>query len=239
MKKKELNFYDLLKNISDRFLALILLFLLCPLLIIIGIIIYFNYGRPIFFYHIRPGYLKKPFRILKFRSMYNKYNSKGDLLPEETRLTKFGKFLRNYSLDEIPSLVNILRGEMSFIGPRPLAMEYLPFYSNEQAKRHSVKPGLTGLAQVNGRNETTWEERFNFDCKYVLKKSFLLDLQIILMTIWKLIIKRESNNQILPPFANAKITNKYFHFKYKKVLKIVNRFKVLFIFISYFRTCKK
>ena len=210
MKIKKINFYDGFKNLSDKLLALLLLLLLCPLLIIIGIIIYLNYGRPIFFYHIRPGYLKKPFRILKFRSMYEKHNKNGDYLPEEKRITPFGKFLRNSSLDEIPSLINILRGEMSFIGPRPLAMEYIPFYSQEQAKRHNVRPGLTGLAQVNGRNDTTWEERFNFDCRYVSTKSFFLDLQILFMTIWKVIIKRESNHQIMPPFANAKITNKYF-----------------------------
>lgn len=211
MKIKKLNFYDGFKNLSDRLLAILLLFVLSPLLITIGIIIYLNYGRPIFFYHVRPGYLKKPFRIFKFRSMLNKYNNGNKLLSEEERVTSFGKFLRNSSLDEIPSLINIFRGEMSFVGPRPLVMEYLPHYSREQAKRHNVKPGLTGLAQVNGRNDTTWEERLNFDCKYVAKKSFLMDLKIILKTIWKVIIKRESNNRIMPPFANAKITDKYFN----------------------------
>ena len=150
MKIKKLNFYDGFKNLSDRLLAILLLFVLSPLLITIGIIIYLNYGRPIFFYHVRPGYLKKPFRIFKFRSMLNKYNNGNKFLSEEERITSFGKFLRNSSLDEIPSLINIFRGEMSFVGPRPLAMEYLPHYSREQAKRHNVKPGLTGLAQVNG-----------------------------------------------------------------------------------------
>jgi len=161
---------------------------------LIAVIIRLTMEKPVFFRQIRPGFHGKPFTIYKFRTMLNAYDKSGNLLPDKERLTRFGKFLRSTSLDELPELFNILKGEMSIVGPRPLLMQYLERYSPEQARRNEVRPGLTGWAQINGRNAITWEEKFRLDVWYVNNQSFRLDMKIIFMTILK-VLKREGISQ--------------------------------------------
>ena len=151
-------------------------------------------GFPIIFIQQRPGINGIPFNFFKFRTMTNETDEKGKLLPDRDRLTPIGRFLRNTSLDEVPSLFNVLKGDMSFVGPRPLLMEYLPLYSNEQMRRHDVKPGITGWAQINGRNSISWEEKFKLDVWYVDNQSLFLDIKIIFITIAK-VLKQEGINQ--------------------------------------------
>lgn len=186
-KVKKFNF--LIKRFVD--LALIVIFL--PIIICLFTILYaivaLVHRNPVIFSQIRPGLRGKPFKILKFRTMNSNKDSNGVLLPDSQRLTRFGSFLRSTSLDELPSVYNVLRGEMSLVGPRPLLMDYLPLYNHFQARRHEVKPGLTGWAQVNGRNALTWEEKFDYDVWYVDNHSFFLDIQIIFRTVSK-ILKR-------------------------------------------------
>ncbi len=182
------------KRIFDLFFAALGLTILSPLIILTGIMVYVFLGTPILFRQSRPGYQGRPFFIYKFRTMTTAPDSTGNLLPDSERLTRFGRFLRNLSLDELPELFNILRGEMSFVGPRPLLMEYLPLYSAEQAHRHDVVPGLTGWAQVNGRNALTWDDKFKLDLWYVDHWSFWLDIKILFMTLWK-VFKREGISQ--------------------------------------------
>ena len=182
------------KRIFDITFALIALIILSPILILTAILIRILIGTPILFKQLRPGYRGRPFFIYKFRSMTNRLTRDGSLLPDTERLTRFGSFLRSLSLDELPELFNILRGEMSFVGPRPLLMEYLPLYSPEQMRRHDVVPGLTGWAQVNGRNAIDWPTRFSMDVWYVDHWSFWLDTKIIFMSVWK-VISREGVNQ--------------------------------------------
>jgi lipopolysaccharide/colanic/teichoic acid biosynthesis glycosyltransferase len=182
------------KRIFDLFFAIFLLVILSPLIILTGIMVYLFLGSPILFLQKRAGYQGQPFLIYKFRTMKNASDSTGNLLPDSERLTPFGRFLRTFSLDEMPELFNILRGEMSFVGPRPLLADYLPLYSQEQARRHEVIPGLTGWAQINGRNATDWPTRLRMDVWYVDNWSFWLDIKISLLTIWK-VIKREGINQ--------------------------------------------
>jgi sugar transferase EpsL len=179
-----------MKRIFDIILTIPAYFLLSPLMILIAVIIRLTMGKPIFFRQIRPGFHGKPFTIYKFRTMLNAYDKKGSLLPDKERMTRFGRFLRSTSLDELPELFNILKGEMSIVGPRPLLMQYLERYSPEQARRHEVRPGLTGWAQINGRNAITWEEKFRLDVWYVDNYSICLDIKIILMTVIK-VFKRE------------------------------------------------
>ena len=179
-----------MKNIIDFIISLLGIILLSPFLVILGLIILFAFGSPVFFIQIRPGFLGKPFNFFKFRTMTNTKNSDGDLLPDKNRLTPLGSFLRKTSLDELPSLWNVLKGDMSLVGPRPLLMEYLPLYSKEQMRRHEVKPGITGWAQINGRNAISWVEKFELDVWYVENQSFWLDIRILLLTIWK-VMKRE------------------------------------------------
>ena len=187
------NFYPLIKEISDRVFAFSLLCFLLPILIILSLIVLIKLGRPIFFKQLRPGYLGKPFYLIKFRSMRNLKDSEGKSLSDEKRLTSFGRILRTTSLDELPSLINILCGDMSFIGPRPLLMEYLKLYTDEQNLRHLVKPGFSGLAQINGRNNLPWEARFKLDTWYANHVSLWLDLRILFITFWK-VIAREGIN---------------------------------------------
>ena len=182
------------KRPMDFILSLIAIIVLSPLLIIVAILVKTRLGSPILFKQERPGLNEKIFKMYKFRSMTNECSADGVLLPDSARLTKFGKFLRNTSLDELPELFNILNGDMSIIGPRPLLVKYLPLYSKEQAKRHMVRPGLSGLAQVNGRNLISWEERFRLDVKYVENLSFIGDVKIIFLTIFKAFIKAEGIN---------------------------------------------
>lgn len=182
------------KRIFDLTFALIALIILFPILLLTAILVRIFIGTPILFKQQRPGYMGLPFYIYKFRSMTNRSTRDGSLLPDAERLTRFGSFLRSLSLDELPELFNIIRGEMSFVGPRPLLMEYLPLYSPEQMRRHDVVPGLTGWAQVNGRNAIDWPTRFRMDIWYVDHWSFWLDIKIIFMTVWK-VISREGINQ--------------------------------------------
>jgi len=164
-------------------------------------------GSPVLFIQVRPGLNSKPFRLLKFRTMTNQRDANGELLPDAQRLTPFGRWLRSSSIDELPGLVNILRGEMSFIGPRPLLMQYLPLYSPEQARRHAVKPGFSGWAQINGRNAISWEEKFRLDVWYVDHQSFWLDLRIFVITIWKVLRRKgisAAGEATMTPFVGCK-----------------------------------
>lgn len=178
------------KRFADLFLATLSLIILSPLLAIISLAILLTMGSPIFFRQSRAGYKGRAFTLIKFRTMLIACDAKGQLLPDGDRITKLGKFLRQYSLDELPQLWNIWRGDMSFVGPRPLLLDYLPRYSAEQARRHSVKPGITGWAQVNGRNALSWEERFQLDVWYVDHCSPGLDARIIWKTIRR-VLQRE------------------------------------------------
>jgi len=163
--------------------------LFLPLLIIVSVLVLVVLGRPVFFSQVRPGQNTKPFKMVKFRTMLDARNSSGAMLSDSERLTKFGRFLRSTSLDELPELWNVLKGDMSLVGPRPLLMEYLPLYSSEQARRHEVRPGITGWAQVNGRNALSWEEKFKLDIWYVDNRSFWLDMEILFMTVKKVVVR--------------------------------------------------
>lgn len=182
------------KRIFDILAASIGLILLSPFILIIAILIRVFLGTPILFRQTRPGYKGKPFTVYKFRTMTESRDPDGNLLPDSARLTRFGKFLRSLSLDELPELFNILRGDMSLVGPRPLLMEYLPRYSPEQMRRHDAHPGLTGWAQVNGRNAIDWPTRFALDVWYVDHWSFWLDIKILFLSLWK-VVTREGINQ--------------------------------------------
>ena len=179
-----------LKRLFDFLLSLIAFIILIPIMLLISIIVCVKLGRPIIFQQKRTGKSERLFPLYKFRTMTDEKDKDGNLLPDDERITKFGKFLRSTSLDELPELINIIKGDMSIVGPRPLLIEYLPLYNKEQKKRHNVRPGLTGLAQVNGRNNLDWEERFKEDVYYVENLSLIMDIKIILKTIIK-VIKRE------------------------------------------------
>lgn len=176
-----------IKRLLDIILSLIAIIITLPIFLITGILVLIFLGKPVIFRQKRPGKKEKIFTMYKFRTMSNKKDKDGNLLPDELRLTKLGKFLRKTSLDEIPEFINILKGDMSFVGPRPLVPQYLPYYTSVERKRHSIKPGLTGLAQINGRNNLNWDERFKLDIEYVEKISFLADMKIVLMTIEKVL----------------------------------------------------
>jgi sugar transferase EpsL len=178
------------KRILDLIIVLPAVILLLPFLPILGMMVFISVGKPLFFTQTRPGLHGRPFRIYKFRTMNDVRGTKGELLPDGERLTSIGRFLRAFSLDELPELLNVLKGEMSIVGPRPLLMQYLDRYTPLQARRHEVKPGLTGWAQVNGRNAVSWEEKFELDVWYVDHQSLWLDLKIICMTVLK-VLKRE------------------------------------------------
>ena len=179
----------MIKTIFDKSLALLLIILFSPAYIIVSILILVKMGRPILFRQQRPGYKEKIFGIYKFRTMTNEKDADGNLLPDEQRLIGIGKFIRSASLDELPQLFNVLKGDMSFVGPRPLLIEYLDLYNNEQKRRHDVKSGITGWAQVNGRNAISWEQKFEYDVWYVENQSFWLDIKILWLTFLK-VVKR-------------------------------------------------
>ena len=181
---------DFFKPFLDKLLALVLIIIFFPIMIIVGILIFLWDGYPVLFKQKRPGKDEKIFTIYKFRTMTNAKDEKGELLPDQERLNGVGKLVRSLSLDELPQLFNVLKGDMSFVGPRPLLVEYLPLYNESQKKRHDVKPGITGWAQVNGRNAISWEEKFKLDAWYVENLSFLLDIKILWMTFLK-VIKRD------------------------------------------------
>ncbi len=182
------------KRILDFLLSLIALIILSPVFLIIAILVRVKLGSPVIFKQKRPGKNEKIFTLYKFRTMTDKKDENGNLLPDEKRLTKFGKALRSTSLDELPELFNILKGDMSIIGPRPLLVEYLPLYNEEQKHRHDVRPGLTGLAQVSGRNSISWEEKFDDDIRYIKNITFINDVKIFFETIIK-VFKREGISQ--------------------------------------------
>ena len=179
-----------LKRLMDFILSLLAIIVLSPIFLIIAILVRINLGSPVIFKQKRPGLNEKIFTMYKFRTMNDKRRENGELLPDSMRLTKFGKKLRSTSLDELPELFNILKGDMSFVGPRPLLVRYLPLYNDHQRRRHEVRPGLSGLAQISGRNAISWEEKFNLDVEYVDNINFFSDLKIIFKTLGK-VIKRE------------------------------------------------
>lgn len=199
-----------MKRIFDLIFTVFGLILLALPLAFLAWLVRSKLGRPVFYTQMRSGFNGIPFKMVKFRTMTNECNSNGELLPDEERLTSFGRWLRSSSLDELPELWNVLKGEMSLVGPRPLLVQYLPLYSNEQARRHEVRPGVTGWAQINGRNAITWEDKFKLDVWYVENRNFKLDLKIILITIKKVFYKENVSNEvyeIMPPFLGGVESN--------------------------------
>lgn len=184
---------DLFKPLFDYSFSLVLLLLLSPVIIALSILLYIFNQRNVFFLQERPGKNDRVFKIIKFKTMTDERDDSGQLLPDEKRLTNLGKFVRKTSLDEVPQLINVLKGDMSFIGPRPLLVSYLALYNEDQKRRHLIKPGITGWAQVNGRNTISWEKKFEYDVWYVDHLNFLLDLKIILLTVKK-VVKSEGIN---------------------------------------------
>jgi undecaprenyl phosphate N,N'-diacetylbacillosamine 1-phosphate transferase len=183
------------KSIIDFFVSFVILIIVSPIMIIVTLfLIIANQGKP-FFYQLRPGKKNKIFKIIKFKTMNDKKDIDGKLLPDAERLTKIGNFVRKTSLDELPQLINVLKGEMSLIGPRPLLPEYLPLYNETQKKRHEVRPGITGWAQVNGRNAISWSQKFEFDVWYVNHVSFLLDCKILYLTVNKVFMREGINSE--------------------------------------------
>jgi sugar transferase EpsL len=193
----------LAKRLFDVVMALVALVLLLPIMIVIAITIYLNMGGPIIFRHRRPGQHGQPFTMLKFRTMTNDTDHNGNLLPPDQRVTRLGHILRCTSLDELPELINVLAGDMSLVGPRPLLMQYLDLYTPEQMRRHDVKPGITGWAQVNGRNDISWDERFNLDVWYADHQSLWLDIKIIALTIWKVLRRDGIGDVAAEPFQGS------------------------------------
>lgn len=183
-----------MKRLMDILGAMAGLLLLAPVIVLLAFLVRFKLGRPVLFRQIRPGRAGKAFQMAKFRTMTDDRDANGDLLPDAARLTGFGQFLRSSSLDELPELWNVLMGDMSLVGPRPLLMEYLPLYSKRQARRHELRPGITGWAQINGRNALSWEEKFELDVWYVENRTLWLDIKILFLTVWK-VVKRDDISQ--------------------------------------------
>ena len=190
-----------LKIMFERLAALLLLLMLSPINLLLILAIWLRLGRPVLFIQERPGLHGAPFRLIKFRTMPNDLDDDGKLLSDEARLTPFGRLLRATSLDELPELWNVVKGEMSLVGPRPLLMEYLPLYSNEQARRHDVLPGITGWAQINGRNDISWPEKFELDVWYVDNWSIWLDIKIMVITLKKVMLREgiQSDGHVTMP----------------------------------------
>lgn len=203
-----------MKQLFDFTVSFFLFIIFFPFFLIFAFLVRIRLGSPIIFKQQRPGLYGKPFNLYKLRTMTEEKDAKGKLLPDHKRLTSFGKFLRKYSLDEYPQLINVMKGDLSLVGPRPLLMEYLPLYTKEQAKRHNVRPGITGWAQVNGRNALSWEEKFQLDVWYVNNQSFFLDMKILFLTIFK-VLKSEGINQpgnaTMESFTGSKTTVKGGH----------------------------
>lgn len=197
-----------IKRVLDFICALLLLIILAPILVLISICLSFaNEGAGIFFHQERPGLKGRPFSLLKFKTMNEKRDASGKLLPDLQRITKVGRFLRKTSIDELPQLWNVLKGDMSFIGPRPLLKEYLPLYSPEQARRHDVRPGITGWAQCHGRNAQSWQERFKLDVWYVDNLSFAVDVKVVLLTIQTILSRKGVDSET----TNSKFTMEPFN----------------------------
>jgi sugar transferase EpsL len=200
------------KRLFDFFTALFLIILFMPIILCVALLVKIYLGSPILFKQLRPGLNAKPFYIYKFRTMTNEKDEQGNLLPEEKRVTRFGNLLRKYSLDELPQLFNVIKGDLSLVGPRPLFTKYLPYYTDREMKRHSVKPGITGLSQISGRNLLGWDERLELDVKYVEERSFWLDLKILLITVIK-VFKKDgvaefSNRPMLDLDEERRLKNK-------------------------------
>ncbi|AQY41849.1 MULTISPECIES: sugar transferase [Bacillus] len=196
MRSSKVGIYGrFIKRPMDFILSLIAIIMLSPVFLIVAFLVKTKLGSPVLFKQERPGLNRNIFKMYKFRTMTDEKNENGELLPDSVRLTKFGKFLRSTSLDELPGLFNIFKGDMSIIGPRPLLVQYLPLYNEHQKRRHEVRPGLSGLAQVNGRNAISWEEKFNYDVEYVDNVSFTTDWKIILLTIKKVFIREGINSE--------------------------------------------
>ncbi|HEY9175916.1 MAG TPA: sugar transferase [Verrucomicrobiae bacterium] len=196
-----------MKRAFDLLLVLGALFLLWPLLVVLALAVRLLIGNPVFFRQQRPGLWGRPFWLLKFRTMTNATDAAGNLLPDAQRLTGFGRFLRAFSLDELPELINVLKGDMSLVGPRPLLMEYLPRYTPEQARRHEVRPGITGWAQVNGRNAISWEEKFKLDVWYVDHHNLWLDFKILALTVIQVFQRKGINaagHATMPAFEGSR-----------------------------------
>ena len=196
------------KRLFDFCIAVVCLILFSPFMVVVALVSKVKFGSPVLFSQTRPGLNATPFQILKFRTMTNTRTPTGILLTDAERLTGYGQFLRKTSLDELPALLNVLRGDMSLVGPRPLLMQYLPLYSAEQARRHLVRPGITGWAQVNGRNAISWPQKFEYDCWYVDHVSFFLDVKILLMTVVK-VFNRDGiahQGEATMPFFNGNTT---------------------------------
>lgn len=192
-----------MKRLFDLTLIFLSLPLLLPLYLVVAWLVRSKLGSPVLFRQIRPGKSAKSFEMIKFRTMTDERDSSGELLPDSLRLTKFGQFLRSSSLDELPELWNVVKGDMSLVGPRPLLMEYVPLYSSEQARRHAMRPGVSGWAQVNGRNAISWDEKFQFDIWYVDHQSFWLDLKILFLTLKKVLLRdgvSPDNEAFMPRF---------------------------------------
>lgn len=197
----------MIKRVFDFVVSLCALFLLMPIIIIVALIIRLKLGAPIIFTQDRPGLNGKIFKMMKFRSMLDSKDNFGDLLSDAERMTKFGLFLRSTSLDELPGLLNVLKGDMSLVGPRPLLVQYLPLYNSEQGRRHNVRPGITGWAQVNGRNAISWDHKFALDVWYVDNQSFLLDFKILLLTVKKVFVREgisADGHVTIEPFKGSK-----------------------------------
>lgn len=198
------------KRILDSIFSLTFIVILSPIMFFIAILVLIFLGWPVFFIQDRPGYNEKIFTMYKFRTMTDEKDKNGRNLSDKERLTKFGKMLRSTSLDELPELFNILKGDMSFVGPRPLLIQYLDLYNVNQKRRHEVRPGLTGLAQANGRNSISWEDKFTLDVKYVDNIGFIIDLKILILTLLKIIIREgiDSNtSETMEPFYGTKLKN--------------------------------
>lgn len=196
-----------IKRLLDIILSLVAIIFLSLLFLTVAFLVRVKLGSPVLFKQKRPGMNEKIFLMYKFRTMTDERDEDGELLPDDVRLTKFGKFLRSTSLDELPELFNILKGDMSLVGPRPLLVQYLPLYNEYQKHRHEVRPGLSGLAQVNGRNAISWEDKFNLDVKYVGNISLLLDIKIIFLTIKKVFIREGINSETaatIEPFEGTR-----------------------------------
>ncbi len=190
-----MNIYrKIVKPIFDFWVALVLLILFSPIILLTTLLLYYVNKGDVFFLQQRPGLNSKPFNIIKFKTMRDAFDEKGKLLPDEIRLTMIGKFVRSLSLDELPQLINVVKGDMSLVGPRPLLMQYLNRYSIDQARRHNVKPGITGWAQVNGRNAITWKKKFDLDLDYVVNQSLYLDSKILFMTLMNVIRRKGINS---------------------------------------------
>lgn len=183
----------MIKRSFDFVVSFFLLVMLLPVITAVSVIVYIEVGAPVLFRQIRPGKDEKPFQMKKFRTMRNAVNKRGELLTDSERLTEFGKILRSSSLDELPELWNVLKGEMSLVGPRPLLIEYIQLYSQEQKRRHDVRPGITGWAQVNGRNNVSWDEKLKMDVWYVDNQSFWLDFKILFLTVKKVLFREDIN----------------------------------------------